>query len=105
LWRAVAAVCRADGAAAEKSSRVLMKRIDITPAMADALATIARVELIYVPGRDSSSVIELPKLALADATLAAVAVQQQRRVVRLPVRAKAMSAVVEVELRPKRGRG
>lgn len=41
------------------------------PRLCAALATVARAEAGYVPGRMSASVIEIPKLELADALLEA----------------------------------
>lgn len=51
----------------------------------DALDAAARD---YVPGRDPASVIELPKLALADAVLAAIAEARAK----LPARARPIAA-------------
>lgn len=79
-----------------------MKHLEITPAIRAALAAIADAEQDYVPGRDSSAVIEIPKLALADALLAAV--RAQARIAKLPTRAGGILPVVEVELRRKRRR-
>jgi hypothetical protein len=49
-----------------------VKHIDVTPEMEAALDALARALASYVPGRDSASVIELPKLDLADALLRAL---------------------------------
>lgn len=81
----------------------MVKHIEVTEAMRDALAAIDRAEAVYVPGFDSSSVIEIPKLALANAVLAAVRRQQATRVSRLPERAPVVP-VIEVTIRPKRRR-
>lgn len=72
-----------------------MTRIELTQAMQDALAALDQAERVYVPGRDSSAIVELPKLALADAVLAAI---QAQRTKRLPRRADA--GVVYVRLQP-----
>lgn len=53
-------------------------RIDVTPAIACALAAITEAERAYKPGVDSSSLVENPLLELADAVLAAIA-QARRR--------------------------
>lgn len=62
-----------------------MNRLSLTPDLLAAVDAVAAAERVYVPGRDSASVIELPKLALANAVLAALEVQ--RRTDRLPHRA------------------
>lgn len=78
-----------------------MKRLELTQPMRDALEAVARAQRFYVPGRDSASIVELPKLALADAMLAAVRAQTDR-LAKLP--ARAVTPVVEVSIRPKRRR-
>lgn len=69
-----------------------MAHLEITPAMQAALDAIAQTEATYVPGRESSAVIELPKLALAEATMAAVQAAKAHRVDRLPTRGAAVAA-------------
>lgn len=85
-----------------------MKTLTITPTMRAALTAVDAAEQGYLPGYDSASVIELPKLALAEAVLDAVKAQAQRsteRAARLSTLPKARPvAVVEVTLRPKRRR-
>lgn len=81
-----------------------MKRIEITDDMRVALEAVARAERAYLPGFDSSSIVEIPKLALADATLAAIRAQQLARIARLPRRTAALAPVVDVTIRPKRRR-
>jgi len=81
----------------------MLKRLEVTDAIREALAAIERADAVYVPGRDSASLIELPKLALADVVLAAVAAQQTQRLRRLPTRA--VPVVVDIAMRPTRRRG
>jgi len=45
-----------------------------------------------VPGGESASVVELPKLDLADAVLKAVAEQRERRLAKLPAKAPVIGA-------------
>lgn len=72
-----------------------MKSIPITDEVRAALEAVQAAER-SLDQADSYAAIELPKLALADAVIAAVG---QQRVDRLPRRA--VEAIVEVELRPK----
>ena len=81
-----------------------MKRIDITPELQAALDAIAVAEQRFVPGRDSCNVIDLPKLALADAVLASMRAAHADHLRRLPVRARPVPVLVEVTLRPTRQR-
>lgn len=85
-----------------------MKAIRITDDLRTALRVCHDAAAAFTPGCDSFAVIELPKLALADTVLAAVAAQEGRtteRVARLSALPKARPvAVVEVALRPKRRR-
>jgi hypothetical protein len=57
----------------------------------------------YIPGYDSASIVELPKLELADALLAAMAARRARPQCLADV-LRPTPAVVEVTLRPKRRR-
>jgi hypothetical protein len=75
------------------------KSIPITESIRAALDAVQTAERGFAAGADSYSTIELPKLALAEAVLDAV---KQQRLDRLPTRA--VEAVVEVEMRPKRRR-
>jgi len=84
-----------------------MKSVTLTPALLDALAAVRCAEQTYVPGRDSSGLIEIPKLDLADALLAAIDAQtaaRRDRLKQLP-KAKPVPVVVEVALRRKWRRG
>ncbi|HZR25278.1 MAG TPA: hypothetical protein VFA59_16905 [Vicinamibacterales bacterium] len=58
-----------------------MARLPFTRQVRAALAEITAAERVHVPGRDPSSQLELPKLALADAVLDAV---RARRLARVP---------------------
>lgn len=53
-----------------------MKQIPMTDDIRLALDAVARAERVFVPGFDSASVIELPKLALSDAVCRAVGARQ-----------------------------
>lgn len=79
-----------------------MKRLELTQGIRDALDAIAHSERAFIPGVDSYSILELPKLALADAVVKAIAAQKAARFARLPKRA--VTPVVEVTMRPKRKR-
>lgn len=64
-----------------------MKTIPMTTAMRTSIANLKRALETYRPGLDSASVVELPKLELADATLAAVRAQLVRLPRAMPARA------------------
>ena len=55
------------------------RRLVVTDEMERRLAAVARAYETYLPGGESSSVVELPKLALADALLRAIAADDRRR--------------------------
>lgn len=74
----------------------------MTRAIEDALLDVEAAERRYAAGEVPYSAVELPKIALADVVRAAVTAQQAVRVRRLP--ARAVAAVVECEIRPKRRR-
>jgi hypothetical protein len=78
-------------------------RLDLTQGIRDALDAIARAKHAFIPGVDSYALLELPKLALADAVLEALAAQQAARLDRLPTRGR-MTRVVEGSVRGKRRR-
>lgn len=59
------------------------RTIWLDPPLVEAIAAYRTAEATYVPGRDSASLVELPKLAVADAFLATV-----ERTERLPHRAR-----------------
>lgn len=77
-------------------------RLTITADLEYHLKYVRRCLKQYVPGRDSASVIEIPKLQLADALLEAEA--RQRRIDRLPARVGYVLPVLEMsrEKRKKR---
>lgn len=52
-----------------------MKTLSLTPDVCAAIDACRQAERAYVPGRMSSSVVELPRLALADQILRAVTEQ------------------------------
>jgi hypothetical protein len=79
----------------------MVKHIEITPELQQAIDAVDAAEEHYLPGGESASVIELPKLALADAFLAAL---QAQRLAKLPGRARVVPVVVEIEMRPRRRR-
>lgn len=56
-----------------------MTHIEMTSRIREALAAIATADAEFVPGRDSYSVVELPRLALAEAVLAAIVEQEADR--------------------------
>jgi len=74
----------------------MVRRIELTSALRDAIEAV-RVAAVYEPGEDPASLVELPKLALADAVLEALRAQALDL---LPTRAD----VVYVQLEPKHGR-
>lgn len=86
----------------------MIKTLTLTPAILAALAAVREAEEFYIPGRDSSAVIEVPEIDLARAVLAAIEAQQeqtrQQRLQALP-KAKPVPVVVEVALRRKWRRG
>ncbi len=63
---------RAPQACEEETS---VRPVRPTPALEAAVAAYEAVAAVYVPGQDSASVLELAKLALADALLAAIGAQ------------------------------
>lgn len=49
-----------------------MKTLRLTPEIRQRLAELARAQARHEPGEESAAVLELPKLALAEAVLAAL---------------------------------
>lgn len=86
----------------------MIKTLTLTPEILAALADVRRAERVYVPGRDSAAVVEIPKIDLADAVLDAIATQAERtrlqRLQTLP-KPRPVPVVVEVALRRKWRRG
>jgi hypothetical protein len=91
-------------------SALRLDAIPITHAIADAIEAIGRAMRNYEQGQMSAGVIEIPKLALAEAVLAAVREQlikaqaEGRATALAQVRRPLPVGVVEVELRRKRRR-
>jgi len=60
----------------------MIKGLHLTPATEEAikaaLQAVRRAEAVYVPGRDSADLIEIPQLAFARAVLAAIAEEEAR---------------------------
>lgn len=85
----------------------MIKTVTLTPDMLAALAAVRAASVGYVPGRDSSGRMDIPKIDLAEALLAAIADQQESRRQRLQAvpKAKPVPVVVEVALRRKWRRG
>lgn len=54
-----------------------MTTIPVTPAIRAALTILREAEAAFRPGEDSYARIEIPKLQLADAVLAAIAAQER----------------------------
>jgi len=52
-----------------------LRRLELTDDLLARLADVEYAQHMYRPGRESAAVVELPKLALADAVLAAVHAQ------------------------------
>jgi len=75
----------------------MVRRIELTSALRDAIEAVRVAAAVYEPGEDPASLVELPKLALADAVLEALRAQALDL---LPTRAD----VVYVQLEPKHGR-
>lgn len=69
----------------------MIRTLTITPALQAAIDAVRKAERDYAPGGESSSVVELPKLALATALLDAI---QAQTLARLPRRA--MRDIVDV---------
>lgn len=66
------------------------RRLLLTADIRRRLADLARAEADYRPGLDSSAIVELPKLALAEAVLAALPKPKPARAVaRFPKRRRA----------------
>lgn len=63
-----------------------------SPAVLAALVAYDTAAAGYLAGRDSASVLDLPKLALADAVLAAIAAASADRRTRLPGRGRPILA-------------
>jgi hypothetical protein len=76
------------------------QRIEIDDTIRAVLNRIAEGQQQYEAGSDSYAIVELPKLALADAVLAAIAAGE-RRLEQLP--ARAVSAIAHCAL-PRRRR-
>lgn len=66
-----------------------MKTLRLTPEIQQRLLELARAEAGYEPGGESSAVIELPKLALADAVLAALKLKPVKATLRFVKRRRA----------------
>lgn len=79
-----------------------MKTIPLTPALWAALEAVRDAEQRYVPGCDSSGVIEIPKLDLADALLAAIDAQTADRRAQLETLPKARPAAVALRRKARR---
>lgn len=92
-------------------SALHLAAIPITRAIADAIEAIGRAMRNYEQGQMSAAVVEIPKLALADATLASVAAELRKaeaegkalKLARVR-RPKVPIGVVEVTMRHKRPR-
>ena len=84
----------------------MIKKLDLTPELRAALDSVQKAEAAYAPGRMSASLVEIPKLGLADAVLYEVHVQTEQarleRLQRLP-RTRPV-AVVDLQSRRKRKR-
>lgn len=84
-----------------------LKTLEISDAMCDAIEAIGRAARSYAPGQMSAAIIEIPKLALADATLAAVRVQMVKaeahgRIAKLRRIHTPQQPIVEVERRKRK---
>jgi hypothetical protein len=80
----------------------MITRIEITPALRAAIEAVRKADEAYAPGAESSAVIELPKLALADTFLDALRDQTRAR---LPRRADRGVLFVRLQPAVRRGRG
>lgn len=83
----------------------MLKSLPITPRLQSQIDRVLRAAGLYPNLDDGYGPLEREQLALADVVMATYA-QQAHRLDRLPRTAKAarVSAVVEVEIRPKRRR-
>lgn len=82
-----------------------LKRLELTDELRRRLRAVEDAIAVHAPASESSDVVDIPKLQLAEAVLAAVAEQSAARLARLPNRlTPAVMAVVEVSIRPKRRR-
>lgn len=86
----------------------MLKHLELTDVLRARIEAVQAALMVYQPGRESASVIELPKLDLADAMLAEYArqlVKTAQRAARLASLPKpALMPIVEVTIRPKRRR-
>lgn len=86
-----------------------LKTLEITDAMCDAIEAIGRAQRAVEVGQVSAAIVEIPKLALADAVLAAIRAQLVKahaagRMAQLRGVKRPQQPIVEVELRRKRKR-
>lgn len=82
-----------------------IRKLELTDEMQRRIRAVEDALAVHVPGRESSDVVDIPKLQLADALLDAIAAQSATRLSKLPPRAKpAVVPVVEISMRPKRSR-
>jgi hypothetical protein len=81
-----------------------LKRVELTDEIQRRVRAVEDALAVHVPGRESSDVIDIPKLQLADALLEAIAAQSEARLSKLPKRAAAVAPVVEISMQPKRRR-
>lgn len=86
----------------------MITKLDLRP-LRDVLMMMDRAQRRYIPGLMSAALIEIPKVALADAVLEAIAVQTEQarakrldRLQRLPQSSGGQVGVVDLELRRKR---
>lgn len=79
----------------------MSRQIELTPALRAAIAAVDAAEAMHVPGAESSSVIELPRLRLAAVFLDALRAQEAR-LERLP--ATATSRGADLARKPRRRR-
>lgn len=88
----------------------MITKLDLRP-LRDVLVMMDRAQRRYIPGLMSAALIEIPKLAVADAVLKEIAAQTEQarrkrleRLTRLPATTGGQVGIVELELRRKRRR-
>lgn len=75
----------------------MLKHLELTPALLAAIDSVERAERSYIRGGESSGAIEIPKLGLADAVMAAVAAQRIERLEGLPRATPAPASLADLE--------
>lgn len=82
-----------------------LKTLKLTPLILEQLARVERAAELYPNADDGTAPLEIEQLTLAELVFEEAQRQEtQHRLRRLPIKARAVPVVVDVELRPKRRR-